>query len=91
MNVGGGRALKLLTELPELAIPMPLAGGGDGWGNILAKAFKGVSVFGSFLFSEALVASLRSVRVLSQASCCGAEDSSLSGIRAFSVALLLAS
>lgn len=45
MNVGGGRVLKLLTKLPELAIPMPLAGGGDGLGNILAKAFKGISVF----------------------------------------------
>lgn len=45
MNVGGGSALQLLTKLPKLAMPVSFAGGGDGLGNILAKAFKGVSVF----------------------------------------------
>lgn len=44
-NVGGGSALQLLTKLPKLAMPVSFAGGGDGLGNILAKAFKGVSVF----------------------------------------------
>lgn len=61
------------------------------WATFWQKHLRASQFSDASLFSEALAASPRSVRVLSQASCCGAEDSSLSGIRAFSVALSLAS